>query len=408
MPNPSSTHGASSHRDPVDVIVAGSLAVDLSCDFTPLEAAPSTTTPQLHTSNPSMVTQSLGGVGHNVATAIHRLGTPVRLCSAVATDLAGFAALEFLAERGMEISGIVKQGSGARTAQYVAINDTKKDLVLAMADMKILEDQEKNFETFWKRDIEASGAKWLVVDANWDSATLKKWILAGKASGAKVAFEPVSAAKSTRLFLATTPEEIDIVPDHIVDLVTPNSMELSSMFAAARQAELLDRQDWWHTIDSMGMSSMGSRDKLVAITDSALVDQGVPQQSIQLLPFIPCILTKLGPKGVLMTQLLRPEDPRLTSPESAPYILSRSQGVSQVIGGVYLRLFPPAEELSGDQIASVNGVGDTFLGIIVAGLAKETPKDVMSLVDIAQKGSVMTLKSKEAISPDILLLKSAL
>ena len=308
----------------------------------------------------------------------------------------------------MEISGIVKQGSGARTAQYVAINDTKKDLVLAMADMKILEDQKTNFETFWKRDIEASGAKWLVVDANWDSATLKKWISTGKASGAKVAFEPVSAAKSTRLFLATTPEEIGIVPDHIVDLVTPNSMELSSMFAAARQAELLDRQDWWHTIDSMGMSSMGSRDKLVAITNSALVDQGVPQQSIQLLPFIPCILTKLGPKGVLMTQLLRPEDPRLTSPESAPYILSRSQGASQVIGGVYMRLFPPAEELSVDQIASVNGVGDTFLGIIVAGLAKKTPKDVMSLVDIAQKGSVMTLKSKEAISPDISLLKSAL
>lgn len=307
----------------------------------------------------------------------------------------------------METSGIIKQGSGARTAQYIAVNDTKKDLVLAMADMKIMEDQETNFEAFWRPDIEASKAKWLVVDANWDPATLKKWTLAGKASGAKVAFEPVSTAKSKRLFVAKTLGKIGVVPDHNVDLVTPNTLELAAMYAAAQEGELFERQDWWHVIDSLGMSSMGSRDKLVAITNSALVDQGFPQQSLQLLPFIPCILTKLGAQGVLMTQLLRSGDPRLTSPDSAPYILSRSQSASD-IGGVYLRLFPPSEKLSDDQIVSVNGVGDTFLGVVVAGLAKENPKDITSLVDIAQKGSVMTLKSKDAISPQISLLKSAL
>ena len=397
-----------SRRTTVDVIVAGSLAVDLSCDYAPLDAASSDNIPQLHTSNPSVVTQSLGGVGQNIATAIHLLGTPVRLCSAVATDLAGSAAIEVLAERGMETSGIIKQGSGARTAQYIAINDTKKDLVLAMADMKIMEDQDENFETFWKRDIKASRAKWLVVDANWGPATLKKWISAAKASGANVAFEPVSTAKSKRLFFAKTPGKLGVVPDHNVDLVTPNTFELSAMYAAAEEVELFDRQDWWHVIDSLGMSSMGSRDKLVAITNAALVDQGFPQQSIKLLPFIPCILTKLGARGVLMTQVLRPGDPRLTSPESAPYILSRSHSASECIGGVYMRLFPPAEKLSDDQIVSVNGVGDTFLGVIVAGLAEETPKDIMCLIDIAQKGSVMTLKSKEAISPEISSLKAAL
>ena len=364
--------------------------------------------PQLYTSNPSVVTQSLGGVGQNVATAIHLLGTPVRLCSAVARDLAGSAAIEELAERGMETSGIVKQGSGARTAQYIAINDTKKDLVLAMADMKIMEDQEENFETFWKRDIEVSRAKWLVVDANWDPATLKKWILAGKAAGVMVAFEPVSKEKSKSLFLTNTPEKIGVAPNNHVDLATPNAFELSAMYTAAQEVELFDRQDWWQVIDSLGMSSMGSRDKLVAITNTALVDQGFPQQSLKLLPFIPCILTKLGAQGVLKTQLLRSGDPRLTSPESAPYILGRSHSGSGSVGGVYMRLFPPAEKLSDDQIVSVNGVGDTFLGIIVAGLAREIPKDIVSLIDLAQKGSVMTLKSKEAISPEISLLKPAL
>lgn len=355
-----------------------------------------------------MITQTVGGVGQNVATAIHILGTRVRLCSVVANDLAGSAAIDLLAERGMETSGIIKQGSGARTAQYVAINDTKKDLVLAMADMKIMEDQEANSEALWKSDIEGSTAKWLVVDANWDSATLKRWILSGKASGAKVAFEPVSTAKSRRLFLANTLGELGVVPDHNVDLVTPNTYELSAMYAAAQEVELFERQDWWQVIDSLGLSSMGSRDKLVAITNTALVDQGFPQQSIKLLPFIPCILTKLGAQGVLMTQLLRPGDPRLRSPESAPYILSRSQGASDYIGGVYMRLFPPSEKLPDDQIVSVNGVGDTFLGVVIAGLAKESPKDITSLVDIAQRGSVMTLKSKHAISPEVSSLQTAL
>lgn len=404
----SPTASVVSRHTPVDVIVAGSLAFDLSCDYAPLDAALANNIPHLHTSNPSVITQGLGGVGQNVATAIHLLGTSVRLCSAVATDLAGSAAIEALAERGMDTSGIIKQGSGARTAQYVAINGSKKDLVVAMADMKIMEDQETNFEAFWKSDFEVSRAKWLVVDANWDPATLKRWVSAGKASGAKVAFEPVSTAKSKRLFLTKTPGRIGVVPDHNVDLVTPNAFELSAMYNAAEEAELFDRQDWWRVIDSLGMSSMGSRDKLVAITNTALVDRGFPQQSIKLLAFIPCILTKLAEQGVLMTQLLRPGDPRLTSPESAPYVLSRSHSASEFIGGVYMRLFPPAEKLSDGQIVSVNGVGDTFLGVVVAGLAKEEPKSVMSLIDIAQKGSVMTLKSKDAISPEIYSLKSSL
>jgi len=37
-------------------------------------------------------------------------------------------------------------------------------------------------------------------------------------------------------------------------------------------------------------------------------------------------------------------------------------------GGVYMRLFPPVEVV--EDIVSVNGVGDTFLGVLVVGLAK--------------------------------------
>ena len=281
--------------------------------------------------------------------------------------------------------------------------------MLAMADMSILEVSADVFEESFKHYFEQCKPKWLVVDSNWDHKTLRKWIGAARASGARVALEPVSAAKATRLFL-NAPNLIEVlpaIPSNTIDITTPNMIELAAMHNAARDAELFDSPGWWSIIHNMGLPHSGSRDKLVSLTSSKLVDQGVPQQSIQLLPFIPCILTKLGAQGVLMTQLLGPGDERLTSATSAPYILSRSHNDSPVVGGVYMRLFPPADIVPDDEVVSVNGVGDTFLGIIVAGLAAGT-NEVEKLVHIAQQGSVMTLKSKKAVSPNLPLLRRTL
>ena len=69
-----------------DVLVAGSIAVDLSCDYAGRKGSNS---PELHTSNPAAISQSIGGVGHNVALAAHRASTKatVKLCSLVGDDV---------------------------------------------------------------------------------------------------------------------------------------------------------------------------------------------------------------------------------------------------------------------------------------------------------------------------------
>lgn len=388
----------------VDVVVAGALAVDLSCDFD--DNRECSISPQLHTSNPATITQTLGGVGQNIATTLHYLGTPVRLFSIVADDIAGSSALAMLSERGLSSTGI-KIKTGLRTAQFVAVNNAQRELVLAMADMKILE-RLSDFDMSWKSYLNICKPKWLVVDANWDESTLHKWIVAGRASGAMVAYEPVSIAKSKRLFTqGDFRRNLAAFPHHTVDLATPNSMELASMYAAAKAAQLFERDDWWQIIDAMGLSSSGSRDRLMATTNPTLVDEGVPQQSIQLLPFIPSIATKLGHKGVLLTQLLSPDDDRLTSSAFAPYILGRSNGPDHrgVVGGVYMRWFRAAEQVLEDEIRGVNGAGDTFLGVLIAGLVRRNTKELVDLIDIAQQGSVMTLKSREAVSPKISTLR---
>lgn len=101
-----------------------------------------------------------------------------------------------------------------------------------------------------------------------------------------------------------------------------------------------------------------------------------------------------------MTELLKPGDSRLTNPDSAPWILSRCTNGSTEVGGVYMRLFPAVEQVPDSEVVSVNGVGDTFLGVLVAGLARGVPLGE-SLINVAQRGAVMTLKSKLAVSPAV-------
>lgn len=398
------------HQESPDIVVAGALAIDYSCDHEPFDGRMVHKSPQLHTSNPSSIRQSLGGVAHNVAKAAHYLINNVRLISAVGDDLPGRFAIQQLDAEGIQTSGI-KTIPGARTAQYVAVNDVNKDLVLAMADMGILESSQDAFPA-WREELLAARPQWFIADANWNAQILRSWLQAAKSAGIRTAFEPVSAAKSAGLFTPTRDtitskaSEIPVWPDHLVDIATPNTYELASMHAAARSNGLLERQDWWSIVDCMGIPSSGARSKFARSTSEELVDQGIPQQSVQLLPFVPCIITKLGSRGALLTMLLYKDDQRLYDEHARPYIISRTHGEdpNSEVGGVYMRLFPPAEIVAAENVVSVNGVGDTFLGSLIAALVK-SDKGVEEVVDFAQKAAILTLKSQEAVSPELRMLK---
>ncbi|KAK0346571.1 hypothetical protein LTR91_020492 [Friedmanniomyces endolithicus] len=402
----SSVHGAPT------VFVAGSLNVDLSCDFTP-QSSSSSLSPELHTSNPATIMQSLGGVAHNIARAAHLMGANVRLCSAVGDDLSGKAALEALTASGMSAAGIkvMPAESGSRTSQYVAINDKNKGLVLAMADVSILEDTKEgsaistSLEHFWLPQLRQARPTHLVLDANWPPRHLSRWLRAGASTASHITFEPVSNAKSTSLFHPPKTHPLTVFPTPSLHLATPNASELAAMHRAARETSLFDRQDWWAVIDALGIPDTGARVQLSLATNSGLVDQGVPQQSLQLLPFIPAICCKLGAQGVLLTQLLPAGDERLSSAAYAPFILSRCGNGTEGtlgVGGVYMRLFPAVEEVGGGEVVSVNGVGDTLAGTLVAGLALgRKGARVEEFVDVAQRAAVLTLKSMESVSPGL-------
>ncbi|KAL7629406.1 hypothetical protein AAE478_000926 [Parahypoxylon ruwenzoriense] len=389
-----------------DVLVAGSVAVDLSCDYVG-EDSLEHTAPHLHTSNPSHIGQSVGGVGHNVALAAHKImqGSKVRLCSMIGDDLAGSTILSSLQANGMDTSCIRRLSREhqptSRTAQYVAINDASKNLVLAMADMGIF--TAHSFPQHWDSTVKASSPKWLVVDGNWAGRDVRAWIQSGKQNHAQVAFEPVSKEKSTRLFcMEKGLESLGVFPKPSVNLATPNQYELAAMHAAAHRHEYFDDARWWEIIDAFGMR--GARDRFVKLTSAGMTDAGIPQQVIQLLPYIPIIVTKMGSNGALLTMVLGKDDPRLLDSAYEKFILSRCLNNHPEVGGVYMRLFPAVEQV--EDVVSVNGVGDTFLGVLIAGLAQGGR--VEDLVDIAQKAAILTLRSPQSVSEDLGILKGEL
>ncbi|ORY66414.1 Indigoidine synthase A like protein-domain-containing protein [Pseudomassariella vexata] len=390
---PEDTDHKKQHGEQADIIVAGSVAVDLSCDYVRSHGA-GDPSPHLHTSNPAQISQSIGGVGRNVALAAHKVSGDmmVRLCTMVGDDIAGSTVLQSLESAGMDTSSVRRlDRKSSRTAQYVAVNDAEKSLVLAMADMDIF--TANSFPAHWNSVVSTARPKLVVVDANWAETDIRSWVKAGKQSGARVVFEPVSTAKSARLFCPSKGhEKLGVFPKPSIDLATPNQYELAAMHAAAKANEYLEDPCWWEIIDAFGL--MGARDRFIKLTSAAMTDTGIPQQIMQLLPYIPTLTVKVGSEGALLATILNKEDPRLIDPAQDPFILSRCFSDHPHVGGVYMRLFPSVEHV--EDVVSVNGVGDTFLGVMVAGLARGGR--VEDLVNVAQKGAVLTLRSSESVT----------
>jgi pseudouridylate synthase / pseudouridine kinase len=88
-PAPAPTHAHETPPPQADIVVAGSVALDLNCNFhNDRHPEPRPVAPLLYTSNPAGITQTIGGVGHNVALAaqsVHR-ALKVKLCSMVGSD----------------------------------------------------------------------------------------------------------------------------------------------------------------------------------------------------------------------------------------------------------------------------------------------------------------------------------
>jgi pseudouridylate synthase / pseudouridine kinase len=163
VPSKHTPHSPST-ESPTDIMVIGSMAVDLTCTLqsTSLKTMP------LQTSLPARIHTSAGGVAHNVALAAsYASSRPVRLVTSLGTDPEGSWLREYAQNIGLDVAFI--SGGGGETARYVAVHDSEGELVTAAADMRVIREfQDEDIH----REIKRGHPKFLAFDGNISPRTV--------------------------------------------------------------------------------------------------------------------------------------------------------------------------------------------------------------------------------------------
>lgn len=332
-------------------------------------------------SNPGNISTSIGGVGFNVALAhlyalqSRKSNHKSRFVSAVGSDLVGDNILKQLDRYSIDKDGVTIL-PGHKSAQYVAHMDEKGHLMLATADMKIIESEE--FSKHVGEQIERTIPKIIVVDCNLLAQGLDVVFEAAAAlkSKPRVIVEPTSAPKLRRMVHVNS-GKLKIFPNNIILLITPTVEELGHIHDSFAKREFFDDYDsWFPLLDLLGidsqfrekMSSMALKNKAM----KTILEEGVVQRAVQLLPYIPNILVKLGPQGCVFVSLNTNVEDYKSVPTTSrfrPSFTLISRGRTYEEGktlGVTIEHFDVPSENGNLKIVNVNGAGDTLLGYLAS------------------------------------------
>lgn len=134
-----------------------------------------------------------------------------------------------------------------------------------------------------------------------------------------------------------------------------------------------------------------------------LIDQGIAQMAINLLPIFQHLIIKCGERGALVAMRIGPEDAATStwggqrSNPLARYVVVQGNSKETIV----LQHFPG---LSAENINNVTGAGDSFAGAVLASISKNPrafsdPEDLEQTINMAQQAALLTLQSDSAVSP---------
>ncbi|RLV95038.1 hypothetical protein JA1_001307 [Spathaspora sp. JA1] len=384
---------------PKDLLIVGSIALDTIAKMNQGS--------KLHDSNPGTTTNSIGGVGYNIFLASKYAGANSKLVSQIGQDFAGKFILDKLTRDGIDTSAI--QETQGNTAQYTSIHDSQGELVVACADMSIIE---TDFSSQIIQEITHNQPKIVALDCNLSPTTVSK-ILPETPS---VILDPTSHIKAKRI----SQLNLQCYPNNKIKLITPTIQELNSIYESFQQSNHFnDLDNWFPILDSFNINS-NFRDKLDRINIpifKKLLSQGIFQQSFHLLPYFQNVLVKLGDQGVVLISLSSTIDDYKSIPTTSQYrpeLLLTSQGMKFSEGrmGVSIEYFPIPKENENLNIVNVTGAGDSFFGYLAASLSKDNwlgseIKDIEQVwnkwecIYKCQLASGLSLISTNAVSEEI-------
>jgi len=174
---------------------------------------------------------------------------------------------------------------------------------------------------------------------------------------------------------------------------------------------------WWSVVDGLNLGDRWRIDlqELVKLPAGIamdkgslgfLVNDGIAQMAITLLPFFQHLVIKCGERGVVVVMRIPGEAARHSS-----WLGERSSREKRCIiakgsksGDIVVLKHYPAIEIKEEEIINVTGAGDSLVGTLCAGIAMDptTFKDqakLDALVHLAQEAAVLSLHSVRAVSP---------
>uniref|UniRef100_A0A8H8CQV5 Carbohydrate kinase PfkB domain-containing protein n=1 Tax=Psilocybe cubensis TaxID=181762 RepID=A0A8H8CQV5_PSICU len=408
------SNGENAHHPPANVVVIGSAAVDITS-----QEHPNTNSAlAVHSTAPGRVNLTLGGVGRNIAEASHRImearfpSLSTVLISSVGRDAFGHLLVDKFNEFGIRTDGLIRLDHASAVCNMVL--DSKGTLVGGVADMTIVKTMTSDvILPLLKKHTPTIVA----VDGNLSPETITSIVEYCEIHAIKEnSSEPTSVIKSTAILPAIKSSQQVNIPAKPVAFCTPNLLELDHIYDAA-QSDLLevDNSSWWSTITSFNLGSayrndleqlarMPASDKPDSnATLAFLIDEGIAQKAIHLLPYFQHLVIKCGDQGVLVAMCIDAKDAatsgwaRLRSNPKQRYVIAH--GNSDEI--ILLQHFP---SLPIAALENVTGAGDSFVGALLATLASDTnalyhPKSLKDAIYVAQKAAVLTLQSHSAVSP---------
>ncbi|KAG6842251.1 hypothetical protein C0991_000221 [Blastosporella zonata] len=405
------THGTSRTSNIAlieNTALVGSSAVDITAQA-PASASRSTA--------PGRVYLSLGGVARNIAEASHRIlsaHTPHLssiLVSPVGDDAFGRILVEETTQLGMRVDGFIE--STQRTAVCNMVLDGHGELLSGVADMDIAKALEA--DTVIPR-LDQHNPQFVAIDGNLSPKTIEDVVRYCIKHNIQVIFEPTAVSKSTVIFPAVS-SALDHPRDQApIAFITPNTLELSHLFSSAESSGLTSHPAWWKMIDdlSLGATFRSDLERLARFdasdndaskgTLAFVVDQGIAQMAVKLLPFFQHLVIKCGEKGVFV--VMRISGPSASNSSWAAMNTEISQRRIIAHGKsngsiVILQHFPPH---SIENVVNVTGAGDSFVGALLATLLQDPhtfldPNTLANAMSKSQHAATLTLQSALAVSP---------
>ena len=200
-----------------------------------------------------------------------------------------------------------------------------------------------------------------------------------------------------------------------VKFASPNLLELAELykFASTDPLELTSHDYWWRTIDnfSIGSEFRLSLEQLArqdagsnGRTLSFLVDQGVAQMAINLLPFFQHLVIKCGDLGVLLAMRFPVDNPTAWAGERSD--ARRRQIIAHGKSEIVVIKHYPAHTIDPQHAVSVTGAGDSLVGAVLAALVQNPsafsdPESLDDVIELGQSAAVETLRSPLAVSPSL-------